>query len=112
MGIRRYTRETNGHSKRIFQHACALALHFMYYNFCRPHESLRERYRERTPAMAAGLTDRIWELADILKLVDASAPKPKRPKRYATYRGKPRRKKHKKRSPSASRPQPQLRHAP
>ncbi|MCY4449374.1 MAG: IS1 family transposase [Chloroflexi bacterium] len=98
MSIRRMTRHTNGNSKKVENHACAIALHYMYYNFCRTHMALREKYRERTPAMAAGLTDRPWEIADILNLMDAAVPKPKRPTRYATYRGKPRRKRHKKRT--------------
>ena len=98
MSIRRMTRHTNGNSKKVENHGYAIALHYMNYNFIRPHESLRERYRERTPAMAAGLTDRPWEIADILNLMDAAAPKSKRPTRYATYRGKPRRKRHKKHS--------------
>ena len=74
MSMRRFTRHTNGNSKKVENHACAVALHFMYYNFCRPHMALREKYRERTPAMAAGLTDRPWEIADILNLMDAAAP--------------------------------------
>ena len=86
MGVRRYTRQTNAGSKRIFHHACALALHIMFYNFVRPHLALRERYQERTPAMAADLTDRPWELADILKLVDATAPEPNRPAHYRPRR--------------------------
>ena len=81
MSIRRLTHETNGNSKKVENHACAIALHYMSYNFIRPHESLRKRYRERTPAMAAGLTDGPWEVADILNLMDAAAPKSKRPTR-------------------------------
>lgn len=99
MSMRRFTRRTNGNSKKVENHACAVALHYMFYNFCRPHMALREKYRERTPAMAAGLTDRPWELADILNLMDTAAPKPKRPKRYSTYRGEKRRKQYRKRIP-------------
>ena len=84
MGTRRMTRSTNAHSKRVLQHACAVALLLFYYNFIRPHESLREPFRERTPAMAVGLTNRPWEFADILNLADSAAPKPKRPARYRT----------------------------
>lgn len=87
MGIRPYSRETDANSKRLFQHACAVALAIFYYNFIRPHESLRERYRERTPAMAVGLTDRPWGFADILNLLDAAAPKPNRPAHYRRSTG-------------------------
>ncbi len=58
MGMRRFTRLTNAFSKKIENHAYAVALHFMYYNFVRVHQTLRV-----TPAMAAGLTDRLWEIA-------------------------------------------------
>ncbi len=102
MSMRRFTRHTNGNSKKAENHACAVALHYLHYNFCRTHMALREPYRERTPAMAAGLTDRPWEFADILNLIDGAARKPKRPTRYATYRGKPRRKQHRKRIPAAN----------
>ena len=71
MGIRRFTRLTNAFSKRIDKHAAAAALHVMYYNFCRLHQTLKI-----TPAMAAGLTDRVWEISDIVKLIDESLPKP------------------------------------
>ncbi len=57
MGTQRMTRSTNAHSKRVLQHACAVALLLFYYNFIRTHESLREPFRERTPAMAIGLTE-------------------------------------------------------
>ncbi len=52
-------------------HAHAVAIHFMYYNFVRIHTTLRV-----TPAMAAGVTGRLWELEDIVKLIDDAAPKP------------------------------------
>ena len=52
MSVRRFTRLTDAHNKRIEQHAAAVALHFMYYNFVRPHETLGKRV---TPAMAAGI---------------------------------------------------------
>jgi IS1 family transposase len=69
MGMRRFTRLTNGFSKKVENHAAAVALHFMYVNFCRPHKSLANPY-PRTPAMAAGLTDRIWTCEDIADLLD------------------------------------------
>lgn len=66
MHMRRFTRLTNGFSKKVEQHANAVALHFMYYNFVRIHKTLR-----MTPAMAAGVTDRLWEISDIVALVEA-----------------------------------------
>ena len=64
MSMRRVTRRTNGFSKKIENLNHAVALHFMYYNFCRIHQSLRI-----TPAMASGVTDRLWEIEDILMLI-------------------------------------------
>lgn len=72
MGMRRFARHTNGFSKRIENHACALALHFAYYNFCRLHRSIGA-----TPAMAAGVTDRIMEVSDLVNLTENSRPKPR-----------------------------------
>ena len=77
MSMRRFTRLTNAFSKKIENHHWSVALHFMYYNFCRIHQTLRV-----TPAMEAGVTDRLWDLEDIIKLVDDAAPKPSRPKTY------------------------------
>ena len=65
MHMRRFTRLTNGFSKRIEHHVAAIALHFMYYNFVRIHQTLRV-----TPAMAAGVSDRVWEIADIVGLLE------------------------------------------
>jgi hypothetical protein len=64
--MRRFTRLTNAFSKKVENHAYAVALHMMYYNFVRIHQSLR-----MTPAMAAGVTDRLWEIGDIVVLVEA-----------------------------------------
>lgn len=64
MSMRRFTRLTNGFSKKIENHAHAIALHYMYYNFVRIHKSLR-----CTPAMAAGVTNRLWEISDIVDLL-------------------------------------------
>lgn len=66
MGMRRFTRLTNGFSKKVENLSHAVSLHFMHYNFCRIHQSLRI-----TPAMAAGVTDRVWELEDIVGLLNA-----------------------------------------
>ena len=60
---------TNAFSKRIENHCHALALYFVWYNFVRIHKSLRV-----TPAMAAGVTDRLWDMKDIVDLIDAKAP--------------------------------------
>jgi len=70
MHMRRFTRLTNAFSKKVENHAHAVALHFMYYNFVRIHKTLR-----MTPAMAAGVTDRLWEICDIVALVEAAEPK-------------------------------------
>lgn len=65
MSMRRFTRLTNGFSKKVENHECAVALHFMYYNFARIHKTLRV-----SPAMEAKLTDRLWNLEDIVNLAD------------------------------------------
>lgn len=71
MHMRRFTRLTNAFSKKVENHAHAVALHMMYYNFVRIHKTLRV-----TPAMAAGVADRLWEIADIAKLVEDAEAKP------------------------------------
>ena len=73
MGMRRFTRLTNAFSKDAENHAHSIAIHFMHYNFVRIHQTLRV-----TPAMAAGVTDRLWELSDMVTMIDAAAPKPGR----------------------------------
>jgi IS1 family transposase len=65
MSIRRFTRLTNAFSKKVENHAAAVALHFMYYNFCRIHQTLRV-----TPAQAAGVTNKLWDVEDIVALLD------------------------------------------
>lgn len=65
MHMRRFTRLTNGFSKKVENHACAVALHYMFYNFAKIHKTLRV-----TPAMQAGVTDRVWNLEEIAKLAD------------------------------------------
>jgi IS1 family transposase len=69
MGMRRFTRLTNGFSRRIENLSHAVSLHFMHYNFARPHGTLKERY-PRTPAMAVGVADHIWTLEEIAALLD------------------------------------------
>lgn len=65
MHMRRFTRLTNAFSKKIENHVAAISLHFMYYNFVRIHQTLRV-----TPAMAAGVTDRVWEVTDVIGLLE------------------------------------------
>jgi IS1 family transposase len=69
MGMRRFTRLTNAFSKKVENLAHAVSLHYMYYNFARPHKSLANPY-PRTPAMAAGITDRVWTCEKIAALLD------------------------------------------
>jgi IS1 family transposase len=69
MGMRRFTRLTNGFSKKVENLAHAVSLHFLYYNFCRPHTALKNPY-PRTPAMAAGVADHVWTLEEIAALLD------------------------------------------
>ena len=72
--MRRFTRLANAFSKKVESHAYAVALHMMDYNVVRIHKALRV-----TPPMAAGVTDRLWEIGDIVKLVeDAEAAPAKR----------------------------------
>jgi transposase-like protein/IS1 family transposase len=67
MAMRRMTRLTNGHSKKWANHEAAFALYFAFYNFVRPHMTLTENAgRKTTPAMAAGLTDHVWTLEELL----------------------------------------------
>jgi transposase len=71
MHMRCFTRLTNGFSKKISNHVNAVSLHFAYYNFVRIHKTLRV-----TPAMAAGVTDRLWEMADLVAIVEAAEAAP------------------------------------
>jgi hypothetical protein len=64
MGIRRFTRLTNGFSKKAENHAYGVAIYFMHYNYVRIHQTLR-----CTPAMAAGVTAKLWELANMVKVL-------------------------------------------
>jgi hypothetical protein len=65
MHMRRFTRLTNAFSKKIENHTAAVALHTMYYNFVRVHQTLKI-----SPAMAAGATDRLWEVSDIVQVLE------------------------------------------
>jgi hypothetical protein len=71
MHMRRFTRLTNAFSKTVENHAHAVALHMMYYNFVRIHAKLRV-----TPAIAAGVADRVWKIGDIAALVEGAEAKP------------------------------------
>ena len=66
MGMRRFTRLTNGFSKKIDNLAHAVALHFMYYNFVRIHKTLKT-----APAMEAGVTSKLWSMIDVVALINA-----------------------------------------
>lgn len=65
MGMRRFTRLTNGFSKKIENHSHAVAIYYMHYNFCRIHKTLRV-----TPAMEAGISDHVWTIEEIAGLTN------------------------------------------
>jgi hypothetical protein len=65
MSMRRFTRLTNGFSKKIENHTHSVALHYMHYNFCRIHKSLRV-----TPAMEAGVSNHVWSIEELASLFD------------------------------------------
>lgn len=74
MNMRRFTRLTNAFSKKIENLMAAVSLHFMHYNFARPHSTLTKQYgRPTTPAMAAGVSDHVWTLTEIAGLLDVPA---------------------------------------
>lgn len=64
MGMRRFTRLTNGFSKKFANHCAAIAIHFVYYNFCRKHKTLGT-----TPAVAAGIADHVWTMEEFVGLL-------------------------------------------
>jgi IS1 family transposase len=70
MQMRRFTRLTNAFSKKVQNLGYAVALHFMYYNFCRIHQTIRV-----TPAMEAGISDHVWDIAEIVSLLTESEAK-------------------------------------
>ena len=73
MSMRRFTRLTNAFSKKFDNHCHALALYFVFYNFCRTHKTLGT-----SPAVAAGLTDQVYDMAWVVGLIDAANPPKKR----------------------------------
>jgi len=74
MSMRRFTRLTNGFSKKVENHGHAVALYFAYYNFCRVHQTLRV-----TPAMEAGLTDHVWGVDELVALIPQPVAKKRGP---------------------------------
>ncbi|HVB33740.1 MAG TPA: IS1 family transposase [Patescibacteria group bacterium] len=66
MHMRRFTRLTNAHSKKVENHIASIAIHYMHYNFCRVHETLRV-----TPAMEAGIADHVWSIEEMISLLDS-----------------------------------------
>ena len=71
MHMRRFTRLTNGFSKKVEMHEHSVALHFMHYNFCKIHQTLRV-----TPAMEAGVSDHVWSVEEIVGLLDRAEKEP------------------------------------
>lgn len=67
MHNRRFTRLTNAFSKKLANHTAAVSLHFMFYNFCRIHQTLRV-----TPAMQAGITDHVWDMEEVIMMADTN----------------------------------------
>jgi len=82
MSMRRFTRLTNGFSKKAANHAAAVSLHFAHYNFCRVHKSLSGQ----TPAMAADVSDHIWTLDELIALLEAAEAVPIRRGAYRKTR--------------------------
>jgi hypothetical protein len=73
MSMRRFTRLTNAFSRKLENLTAAVSLHFMYYNFGRPHQTLTNWHgTPTTPAMAAGVADHVWTLADIAVLIESA----------------------------------------
>ena len=79
MSMRRFTRLTNAFSKKLDNHIHALALYFVFYNFTRIHKNFTRIHKtlRMSPAMAAGITDRLWSLEDVIAKIDEMAPAPK-----------------------------------
>jgi len=83
MSMRRFTRLTNAFSKKVENLAAAVSLHFCHYNYCRPHSSLGKSV---TPAMAAGLTDHVWKLDELIGLLETAEATPIKRGSYAKTR--------------------------
>lgn len=80
MASRRFTRLTNGFSKKLENHAAAVSLYVMHYNFCRVHEALRI-----TPAMALGIADHIWSIGELVQAAFEQEDRPERGARYGRF---------------------------
>jgi IS1 family transposase len=94
MASRRFTRLTNGFSKRLENHAAAVSLFVAHYNFCRVHDALTPNMRDQnTPAMALGITDHVWSIGELLDVALAVAPPaptetaPERRRRFRVIEG-------------------------
>jgi len=74
MSMRRFARLTNAFSKKLENHVAMLCLYFVYYNFCRIHQTLRV-----TPAMEAGIADHVWNVEELVALLPAIESKPRGP---------------------------------
>jgi IS1 family transposase len=74
MHMRRFTRLTNGFSKKLANHIYAVALHYVYYNFMRPRATLTRQNKgvQTSPAMAAGLADRVYKMSDLVRVIDSA----------------------------------------
>jgi IS1 family transposase len=84
MSMRRYTRLTNAFSKKVENLAAAVSIHFFHYNYCRPHQSLGGQ----TPAMAAGLSDHVWSLDELIGLLVAAETVPTKRGAYRKTRNR------------------------
>lgn len=69
MGVRRFTRKVNGFSKKLRNHEAAVSLYVAHYNFCRVHQTLRT-----TPAVASGVTERVWSIGELIDTALSIAP--------------------------------------
>jgi hypothetical protein len=78
MAMRRFTRLTNAFSKKFANHCHMVAFYATWYNFIKQHKTLKGI----TPAMAAGVSDKLWSMEDVVTLIDARAAKPIRPAAY------------------------------
>lgn len=94
MASRRFTRLTNGFSKKLENHAAAVSLYVAHYNFCRVHEALTPDARhQNTAAMALGITDHVWSIGELLDAALAVAPRaptetaPDRRRRFQVIQG-------------------------
>jgi hypothetical protein len=85
MSMRRFTWLTNAFSKKVENLTAAAALHFCHYNYCRPHQSLGKKV---TPAMAAGLTDHVWTLDELVGLLTSAEATPIKRGSYSKTRAR------------------------